>query len=503
MPNKRKKIYITTPIYYVNAPPHLGHAYTTIAADILARFYRFQKRDVFFLTGTDEHGIKIEKAAQQMKKTPQKLCNENAKLFKKTWRNLNISYDNFVRTTNPHHIRAVQKVLQILYNKKLIYKGIYKGLYCVGCEQYKTKMDLINGKCPDHQIEPETIEEENYFFRLSQFHNLLLKKITSGELEILPEKRKIEIIKFLQKGLKDISISRPRKKVKWGIPLPFDKKHTTYVWIDAFLSYLTGIGWNGDPKNLPTIFPPDLQLMGKDILRVHATIWPVLLLAVGIPLPKKLFVHGHFTVEGQKMSKSLGNVIRPEELIEKFGADATRYLLISACSFGEDGDISWKKLTQKYNSDLANGLGNLVARIIMLAGKVQNQVSLVKRKPGLEINRTIESSWKNYENFFNSYKLDKALSEIWKLIDFCEKYIEKNRPWEHSKKQFLIINDLLIVLTHIAKMLQPFLPNTSKKIFKALGIKFNGRRWYFKVKPAKIILFPRVLSTLFALDNQR
>lgn len=488
--NRKKGFYITTPIYYVNSRPHLGHSYTTIAADVLARYHRLQKEKVFFLTGTDEHGAKIEKAAQETNRTPQQLCNENSKLFKKTWQNLNISYDNFIRTTNSNHIKAVQRVLQILYQKKFIYKGIYEGFYCLGCEQYKTKNDLINGKCPDHQIKPEIVKEKNYLFKLSRFGNILRKKITNNEFEIKPEERKREILGFLKKGLQDISISR--QKIRWGVTLPFDKKHTVYVWLDAFLNYLTGLSWDGNPENLPKFWPPNLQLMAKDILRVHATIWPAMLLSLNIPLPKKIFIHGYFTIDGQKMSKSLGNVFRPEEMIEKFGTDATRYLLLSSCSFNKDSDISWERLFEKYNSDLASGLGNLVARIITLAVKTKNQEPRIKIKDqNLEIKKVIQSSWRNYKIFLNEFKFSEVLKEIWKLISFCDRYIEKERLWEKSKNQLSAIDDSLIILANIAQMLQPFLPETSEKIFRQLGIRLNGQEWCSKVRKEKI-LFPRI-----------
>lgn len=490
MLNQREKFFVTAPIYYVNARPHLGHSYTTIAADVLARYHRLQNKEVFFLTGTDEHGAKIEKIAQQANISPRKLCYENSKLFKQAWQNLNISYDNFIRTTNPNHIKSVQNVFQILHNKKLIYKGIYKGLYCLGCEQYKAKSDLINGKCPDHQIKPEIIKEENYLFKLSQFENILKRKIKSDEFEIKPDERKKEVLGFLKKGLQNISVSR--QKIKWGIPLPFDKKHTAYVWIDAFLNYLTGLGWNGNPKKLPTFWPPNLQLMSKDILRVHTTIWPALLLALEIPLPKKIFIHGYFTVNGQKMSKSLGNVIQPEELIKKFGVDAARYLLLSVCSFGKDGDISRERLSEKYNTDLASGLGNLVTRIITMAIKAKNQEPRIKFKnQDLEINKVIQNSWQNYKKFLNLCELDKALREIQNLISFCDRYIEKKKPWEKSKNQLLVLNNLLIILTNITQMFQPFLPKTSEKIFRQLGVKLNNQEWCFKVRKDKI-LFPRI-----------
>jgi methionyl-tRNA synthetase len=487
---RERKFYITTPIYYVNSEPHIGHAYTTIAADVLARYHRLRKEEVFFLTGTDEHGAKIAKIAQETNKTPLQLCDENSELFKKTWQSLNISYDNFIRTTDSSHVKSVQKTLQILYDKKFIYKGIYKGFYCLGCEQFKRERDLINGKCPDHQIKPEIIKEENYLFKLSQFENVLRKKIECDEFEIKPDKRKKEVLEFLKNGLRDISISRLKIKVKWGITIPFDKKHTTFVWIDAFLNYLTGLGWDGNPKNLPEFWPPDLQLMSKDILRVHTTIWPALLLALNLPLPKKLFVHGYFTFNGQKMSKSLGNVIRPVEMIEKFGIDGTRYLLLSACSFGEDGDITWERFIEKYNADLASGLGNLIARIIVMAEKTQSY-GLRNKINDLEMKKIIQNIWQNYKKFLDLCELDKALREIWKLISFCDKYIEKKRPWEKSKNQLSVINDLLISLANIAQMLQPFLPETSKKIFKQLGVRVTNHGWYFKVKKEKV-LFPRI-----------
>ena len=472
--SKKKKFYVTTPIYYVNDRPHLGHSYTTIAADVLARYFRLQGERVFFLTGTDEHGAKIEKAAQKADKTPKQLCDQNSKIFRKTWENLNISYDNFIRTTDADHIKTVQKVLQILYDKKFIYKGIYEGFYCVGCEQYKTKTDLINGKCPEHQIKPEIIREENYLFKLSQFEDILRKKIKSDEFEIIPKERKNEVLGFLKRGLQDISISR--QKVKWGIPLPFDKKHTAYVWVDAFLNYLTGLGWKGDIKNLPEFWPPNIHLMSKDILRVHATIWPALLLALDMPLPRKLFIHGYFTINGQKMSKSLGNVIWPEELIEKFGVDATRYLLLSSCSFGKDGDISWQKLIERYNSDLASGIGNLVSRVITMSVKSNPKSQIPNSKFKKEINKTR----REYKKALEEFKFNKVLEEIWKLISFCDRYIEKERPWEKSKNQEQTIKNLLFALMNIAEMLEPFLPETSESILKQIKAK--------KSKP----LFPRI-----------
>jgi methionyl-tRNA synthetase len=486
----KKKFYITTPIYYVNDRTHLGHAYTTIVADVLARYHRLRGERVFFLTGTDEHGGKIEQAAKKFKKTPKQLCDENSAKFKEIWQKLNISYDNFIRTTDSFHETAVKKALEVLYKKGLIYKGVYRGLYCLGCEQYKTKSDLIEGKCPDHKTEPEVMEEESYLFNLSGFQSDLEEKIKKDELIIRPEGKKKEVLKFLKGGLKDISISR--EKVKWGIPLPFSPNMSVYVWIDAFLNYLTGIGWNGDPEKIPEFWPPDVQLMAKDIIRVHATIWPAILLGLGISLPKQLFVHGYFTLEGQKMSKSLGNVIWPEELIKKFGVDGTRYLLLSACCFGKDGDISWKKLEEKYNADLAKGIGNLLSRVITIGEKLGfKSESLDIKHIHKEFKTKIDSIWEKYKEALKEFKFDRALISVWELISFCDQYIEKRKLWEKSKEQKICILCLLYTLSEITKMLEPFLPETSNKILCQLGIESDEKKCVFSVEKGKS-LFPRL-----------
>lgn len=465
-----KKFYVTTPIYYVNDRPHIGHAYTTLVADILTRYHKQKKEKVFFLTGTDEHGLKIAAAAEQAKKPEREFVAEKARVFKKAWKMLSIEYNNFIRTTNSKHIKAVKNALDYLYKNKFIYKGFYQGFYCQSCEQYKMADDLVDGKCPDHQIEPKILKEESYFFKLSRFEKILKKKIENDELEIKPIERKNEVLAFLEKGLKDISISR--KAVFWGIPLPFDKKFTLYVWIDAFLNYLTGLGWQGKAKRYPEFFPPDLQLMSKDILRVHATIWPALLLALKMPLPKKIFVHGYFTIEGQKMSKSIGNVIWPEDLVEKFGVDGARYLLISSLSYGQDGDVSWEKLIKKYNADLANGLGNLISRIIGLNSKFKIQKSKLKLKI------------KNYNRLLEEFKFKEALELIWSKIAWANKYIEEKRLWElvkiNPKEGERVLSEIFSLIAEISEKISPFMPETSMKIKKILKSR--------KSEP----LFPRV-----------
>jgi len=480
------KFYITTPIYYVNDKPHIGHAYTTVLADVLARYHRLMGEEVFFLVGTDEHGAKIEAAAEQAGKSPREFCDENVEAFREAWKSLDISYSNFIRTTDSSHEKAVSNALEYLYKKDFIYKGVYKGLYCCGCEQYKTDDDLVDGKCPDHQTEPEVMEEESYFFRLSQFGGELERSISGGKLKIEPAERKNEVLSFIRNGLQDISISR--KKIKWGVPLPFDKKFTTYVWVDAFLNYLTGLGWDGKISPRPPLkkggerrglkfWPPDVQLMSKDILRVHATIWPALLLALKIPLPKKLYIHGFFTINGQKMSKSLGNVIWPKQLTEKFGADGTRYLLMSSLADGHDGDISWEKLTAKYNTDLANGLGNLVSRVMNLAKGFEIAV----RDGSLKIKS------EKVRKLLDEIKPKEALDEIWKEVDWANKYVEETRLWElvktNKKQAKRVLEELLAGLINIAENLKPFMPETAERVIKILE---SG-----EIKKGEI-LFPRI-----------
>lgn len=467
-------MYITTPIYYANNKPHIGHAYTTIIADIFARFSRLNKLPTFFLTGTDEHGEKIQKIAQNKGLEPKKFVDEIAATFQLSWDILDISYDNFIRTTFPEHEKAVQFVLNELYQKKFIYKGEYQGLYCVGCEQYKTKTDLIDGKCPDHKIEPELRTEKAYLFALSRFSKILFQKIESDELQIVPEARKNEILSFLEREeLKDVAISRSKEEVSWGIELPFDPTQTTYVWIDAFLNYLTGLGWPWKKDLFEKFWPADIQVMGKDILRVHATIWPALLLALDLPLPKKFLINGFFTSGGTKMSKTLGNVLDPVAIAEKYGNDTLRYYLIKSIAIGEDGDISLEKIQEKHNNELVNGLGNLVARVLAMAekylkGKVPQPVFPT------ETISAINNAYLAYEKFFSEMRLDQALNTATKLISDLDRLIDQEAPWVLAKNDPLRLSEVLYILLeslrHIGRMLWPFLPQTSEKIFQKLGV---------------------------------
>ncbi|MFA5926369.1 MAG: class I tRNA ligase family protein [Parcubacteria group bacterium] len=485
-----KKFFVTTPIYYVNAKPHIGHAYTTIAADVLARFHRERGDDVFFLTGTDEHGLKIQKKAEEAGEDPQKFVDEVSQEFKGYWEKLNIKYNNFIRTTDEKHKSAVQKVLQALFERGAIYKGEYEGMYCVGCEQFRSENELVNGRCPDHDTVLEKIKEECYLLKLGVFQEELIDKIEKDELKINPEKYKKEILSFLRnQPLKDVSISR--KNVSWGIPLPFDPQYTTYVWADAFLYYLTGLGWGGSIQGSTFLsassadssrsnlrfWPADVQLIGKDILRVHATIWPAMLMHLGIELPKMLYVHGHILSGGRKMSKTLGNGITIDEMLEKFGTDGTRYLLMSAGTFGEDVDMTMGRMVEKYNADLANGLGNLVSRIVKLYEKIDKS---------FELSHFNEFGGEDeiLARHMKEMRLDFALKDSWTFIRVLDKYIEEYKPWELAKKDTgkfeSVMEHLVHALTVIADDMCFFMPETSEKIKEALETKKSE------------ILFPRI-----------
>ena len=483
-----KKFYITTPIYYTNDPPHVGSAYTTIAADVLARYYRLKGKEVFFLTGTDEHGEKIAQTAEKAGKSPQEFVDEIVKSFKKVWRALNISCDDFIRTSEERHEKGVNKFLLELKKSGKIYQGKYEGLYCVGCEKFIKKKELVDGKCPDHQKEPEKISETNYFFKLSDFLDEIKKLINRDKIKIEPQERKNEVLSLLEQELEDFSISR--QKAKWGIPLPFDKSQISYVWVEALLNYITAVGYENNPKNFKKFWPVDLHLIGKDILKFHAIYWPALLLAVGLKPPQKIFAHGFYTVNGQKMSKSLGNIIDPVYLANKYGVDALRYFLLREIPFGQDGDFSEKRLKERYNADLANGLGNLVSRVLALAEKTEASVASNQSEKREEFRKnelagTIKSTQEKYEKAIEEIKFNEAIEAIWQLISACDEFIEKNKPWaliETDQDKFKqVLSELLIILKEIAVLLQPFLPASSEKILEQI-----------KLNKKTEVLFPRM-----------
>jgi methionyl-tRNA synthetase len=456
------KFYITTSIAYTNAGPHIGFALESIQADVLARHHRLLGEDVFFSTGTDEHGIKIVKTAEKNGKTPSEFVDEVSSQFKDLKSVLNLSNDCFIRTTDKEkHWPKVNEIWLKLQEKGDIYKKKYKGLYCVGCEAFVLKKDLIDGKCPVHQKEPEIIEEENYFFRLSKYSDQIKKVIEKNELSIVPEAKKNEMMFFLEQGLEDISFSRSKKNLSWGIPVPGDESQTIYVWADALTNYISVLG---DKFN--DYWPPDVHCIGKDISKFHCLIWPGMLLSLGLPLPKKILIHGFINVNGQKMSKSLGNVVNPFEIVEKYGTDVVRYFLLREIPSTQDGDFTYEKFEERYKSDLAKGLGNLTARIVTLSKKLD--VNLSDKLESDLIRKAIEEAHSESLDCLQEMKFNDSLVAIWKLIGVCDKYIEQTKPWEQSDNQKQIIGDLLFALNQISILLQPFLPQTSEKIFKQI-----------------------------------
>ncbi len=468
MLDKMNKFYITTSIAYTNAPPHIGFALELVQADVLARYNRIRGKDVYFLTGTDEHGTKVEKAAKAAGKTPQEFVDEISQKFQNLAQILNISNTDFIRTTDTkRHLPAVEKVWQKLQENNDLYKQKYKGFYCTGCEAFLTKKDLVEGKCPLHQIEPQIIEEENYFFRLSKYQDQLKKIIEKDELKIIPEERKNEILSFIARGLEDISFSRSKERLRWGFFVPGDDKQVIYVWCDALTNYISALGFATNSDLFQKFWPADVQCIGKDILRFHAVYWPAILLSLELPLPKSILVHGFITSDGQKMSKSLGNVIDPFELVEKYGQDAVRYYLLREIPTTKDGDFSYSKFEKRYNDDLAKGLGNLVARVLGLKCKMQNSKCKITMQNSKFI-EMLEKTKKDYQGAIKNYKLNEALVAIWELIGFCDKYIEENRLWEEKEKNRREIENVVEIIEEIAKLLEPFLPKTSEKIVKQL-----------------------------------
>jgi len=461
-----KKFYITTPIYYVNDKPHIGHAYTTIAADILARYYRLKldKNSVFFLTGTDEHGAKIAEAAGKKNKTPKEFCDDLIPEFQKRWKELNITNDYFIRTTNKKHIKIVEEILTKIYKNGDIYKDTYSGYYCVGCEKYLTKTDMVNGRCPLHpNKKPIKQKEENYFFKLSKYQNKILRLLENKELEILPKERYNEIYSKVKAGLDDISLSR--EEVEWGIPIPWDKTQTVYVWFDALLNYYSAT-LISPVKNKKIFFPADVHLMAKDIVWFHGVIWPAMCLSAGLTLPKKIFAHGYFTIDGVKMSKSLGNMIDSQDLVKKFGADAVRYYLMTAFPFGPDGDVSVTDLKNKYNNELANSLGNLISRVSHLCEKYQISVCNQEIKE-----KFLKIDVGKIGKLTEEFQFDQALKEIFVAINNANKFIENEKPWELAKddqnRLNYVLTELIKVIQEIGFVLLPYLPNTAQIILKA------------------------------------
>lgn len=456
------KFYLTTSIAYVNASPHLGFALELVQADAIARWRKQLGDEVFFLTGTDEHGVKIVKASEAAGKDIRQFVDDNSAKFQELKDLLNISWNDFIRTSDQQkHWPQVIDLWKKMEMAGDLYKKNYKGLYCVGHEAFVTEKDLEDGICRDHGKVPEVIEEENYFFRLSKYAKKIELRIKNNELRIVPESRAHEILNFIDQGIEDISFSRPSKDLKWGIPVPGDDSQTIYVWADALSNYLY-------KKDL---WPANVHFIGKDILRFHALYWPAMLLSAGLALPKEIFVHGHITVEGQKMSKTLGNIVDPFELVKKYGVDSVRYYLLREIPSTNDGDFSYQKFEERYNADLANGLGNFCARILALAKQnIETFDVLNIMTSNVQILEKVKYTIKQVNKKMGKYKFNEALVAIWDLISFGDKYLNAEKPWDKQQrangKSQIVISDCLFILNNIAELLQLFLPETAEKILK-------------------------------------
>ena len=508
---EKKPFYITTPIYYPSGNPHIGHCYTTVACDSIARYRRMQGYDVMFLTGTDEHGLKIEQKAAEKGVTPKEYVDEIVKTFKKLWSYMNISYDRYIRTTDDYHIETVQKIFKALYDKGYIYKGEYKGKYCTPCESFWTESQLDeNGCCPECHREVTEAKEEAYFFKMSPFAERIEKLLTETDY-LQPKTRATELVNnFIKPGLEDLCVSRTT--FKWGIPVTFDDKHVVYVWIDALSNYISALGfWNEQYNDFDKFWPADVHMVAKDIMRFHAIIWPAMLMALDLPLPKHLAVHGWITFNGQKMSKSLGNVVDPFILGERYGADAIRYHILREMALGADSSFSNEIMINRINSDLANGLGNLVSRTVAMADKYFGGTLPADREAGdfdAELIAEAEELRAKVDEFMDKTQINNALAEIFKVVSRANKYIDETAPWvlgkDESKKARLatVLYNLLETIRIISTLLSNFMPTTMPKVWEQIGAAESDITYEnagkFGVLPADVtvhrgeIIFPRI-----------
>jgi methionyl-tRNA synthetase len=504
--------YVTTPIYYPNDVPHLGHAYTTVATDFVARYHRLRGERVFFLTGTDEHGKKVPQAARDQGVEPQAFVDSMEPRWREVWQRLDISHDDYIRTTEPRHERAVTKLLTAVHDngRDDIYLGTYEGLYCVSCEAYYTEDELVDGMCPIHGTPVEAVSEENYFFRLSAYQDRLLEHYEANPRAVEPDARRNEVLSLIKGGLRDFSISRT--SFAWGVPLPWDPAHVCYVWFDALTNYITAAGFADDPGRFERTWPADVHFIGKDILRFHAIYWPAMLMAGGVEPPRQVWAHGFITVGGEKMSKSKLTGIHPFELVDNFGVDAYRYYFLREIQFGQDGSFSWESMTDRYHADLANGLGNLASRVLAMIDQYLDGAVPELVDPGAvgDLPAVVTDAAERYDRLMDEVAVSPALGAVWDIVDRANRYLVEREPWalarDGSRRSELaaVLYGSAEVLRILAVLVSPAMPQAAGRLWAQLGIKEPlkeqrlpaAARWG-GLRPATLIrrgdaLFPRL-----------